>query len=366
VFCGACPRVYMSRFQVEDVLPPDRIPSVDDPEYATEYVGDADDEVIVVNLDSALARAYPVRYLHYHEIVNSEVDGTPVAVTWCPLCASAVVYDRRVTVDGEETTLDFGVSGKLANDDLVMYDRQTESHWKQSLGTAIDGPLEGIQLTVVPGPVTTWESFRETHPDGEVLAPPGGASEAASDDDDPVPIDYEEDPYESYWDGEGFGLAARRGRESREWPREDLAPKTPVLGVKHGGEAVGFARPVVTGDADGAGADDDREASDDDSDDRGVVTATVGGLSVVVFATADGMNAFADPGYEWEVTAAGFRARADRGSVLYDGVTGEPIDAGDGTAMGTDDAEPLERVPAQRLFAFTWQDDNGPDAFYGL
>ncbi|SDM42655.1 Protein of unknown function [Haloarchaeobius iranensis] len=115
---------------VRNVLPRDAIPSVDDPTYdpVAEYDGDGDDEVVVV--DGEQARAYPVRYLHYHEIVNAEAsDGSPVAVTWCPLCGSAVVYERTVATDdgADPRTLTFGVSGKLADDDLVMYDRETES-----------------------------------------------------------------------------------------------------------------------------------------------------------------------------------------------------------------------------------------------
>ncbi len=313
---------------VRQVLPRDAIPSVDDPAFVpvADYPHDGDDEVLV--LDGGRPRAVPIRYLNYHEIVNTATPdaGRPVAVTWCPLCGSAVVYERRV--DGRVLT--FGVSGKLADDDLVMYDRETESEWKQSLGEAIAGPLEGTDLTVVPAAVTTVERYRERHPDGEVMAEPGGESEAAGPGDDPEPVEYDDDPYREYFDGDGFGLGAHRGGTSREWDREDLAPKAVVLGVERGDAALGFPLERVAA----AG---------------GVATATVGGEDVVVFATDDGIHAFENPGLDFEVGDDGFAADG----TVWDGATG---DAADGRA--------LTRVPSRRLFAFAWQDDHGADAFW--
>lgn len=91
--------------------------------------------VIVLEIDGALPRAYPLRYLTWHEIVNDEVAGVPVAITFCPLCNSAPVFDRRVG----GRVLSFGVTGKLRNSDMVMYDRETESWWQQALGLGIVG-----------------------------------------------------------------------------------------------------------------------------------------------------------------------------------------------------------------------------------
>ncbi|MFB6270362.1 MAG: DUF3179 domain-containing protein [Halobacterium sp.] len=313
---------------VRQVIPRDAIPSVDDPSFGDAYDGDPDDLVVAVETADP-PRAYPVRYLNYHEIVNDVLDdGRPIAVTWCPLCGSGVVYDR--TLDGR--TLEFGVSGKLADDDLVMYDRETESEFKQSSGECISGTFEGETLTVLAGAVLSWRDFRDAHPDGVVLQAPGGESEAASSDDEPAPIEYDDAPYDDYVEGDGFGLAAHRGTGGgREWTRDDLDAKTVVLGVDHGGDAVGFPLPRV------------RDAG-------GVVQTTVGGLDVVVFATDDaGVHAYRDPGYEFE--------RRD-GDVRADGTTWTPAtgEAADGRR--------LDRVPARRLFAFAWQDDHGEDAFY--
>lgn len=309
---------------VRQVIPRDAIPSIDEPEFDATYGGSPDDEVIV--LESSPPRAYPVRILDYHEIVNDDLEGESVAVTWCPLCGSAVVYDR--VVDGR--TLTFGVSGKLADDDLVMYDRETDSEWKQSLGTCFAGELEGAQLSVRPAPMATWDAFRQRYPDGVVLQPTDDESEAASDDDDPAPIDYDERPYESYVELDGFGLDAHRGDESRAWDRDDLEPKTVVLGIECGGEALGFPLPWL------------EEAG-------GVCQATVGTVDVVVFATEGGIHAFENPGLEFTPGDSGTFVA---GGSTWDGVTGE-----------SDDGDSLVRLPARRLFAFVWQDDHGTDAF---
>ena len=309
---------------VRQVIPRDAIPSIDEPEFGTEYAGTADDEVLV--LESSPPRAYPVRILDYHEIVNDDPGDDPVAVTWCPLCGSAVVYER--VVDGR--TLTFGVSGKLVDDDLVMYDRETDSEWKQSLGTAIAGELEGERLAVRPAAMLPWGHFRERYPDGVVLQPTDAESEAASDDDEPAPIDYDERPYEAYFERDGFGVDAHRGGESRAWNRDDLEPKAVVLGLERDGEAVGFPLPWL-------------EAA------GGVRRATVGDTDVVVFATDAGLHAFEDPGLAFE--PAGSSTFAADGTT-WDGATGE---SEDGRALG--------RLPARRLFAFAWRDDHGPDAF---
>jgi hypothetical protein len=313
--------------EVRSVLPKDAIPSIDDPAFGPAYDGDPGDEVVVLEPDSGPAKAYPIRILNYHEIVNDRLGDRPVAVTWCPLCGSTVVYDRRV--DGQ--TLTFGVSGKLADDDLVMYDRETDSEWKQSRGEAISGPHEGADLDVLAAAVTTFEQFRNRHPDGVVLQPVEMASEAASDTDEPAPVDYDDAPYRDYFESDGFGLAAHRGEgEERDWGRDDLAPKAVVLGVERDGDALGF--PLERVDAAG-----------------GVVTADVGGDPVVVFAADTGIHAYDGPGFAFEATSDGF--------------------AGDGAAWNpatgeSDDGRRLDRVPARRLFAFAWQDDHGPDAFY--
>jgi hypothetical protein len=151
--------------------PKDGIPAVDHPifvpvtEIAAGSIADTE-PVIAVSLNGD-TRAYPLRILMWHEIVNDTVGGVPVSVTFCPLCNSALVFDRRL--DG--MVLDFGTTGKLRHSDMVMYDRQTESWWQQFLGEAIIGELTGKRLKMLPVRVESFANFRARGNDSKVLVP---------------------------------------------------------------------------------------------------------------------------------------------------------------------------------------------------
>ena len=150
--------------------PKDGIPALTDPAFiAAQYdlVLQGREPVITVVMRGE-ARAYPLRYLTWHEIVNDRFGELPVAVTFCPLCNSAMVFDRRV---GEQV-LEFGVSGKLRNSDMIMYDRQTFSWWQQAIGQGIVGELNGVTLTQLPSWMESWDQFKAAHPDGLVMAEP--------------------------------------------------------------------------------------------------------------------------------------------------------------------------------------------------
>jgi hypothetical protein len=149
--------------------PKDGIPSIDKPTFKTaaedrELAGN--DPVIGLEINGD-ARAYPLRILIWHEIVNDMVGGMPVTITYCPLCNSAVVFDRRVPPH----VLDFGTTGKLRHSDLVMYDRQTESWWQQFTGEAIVGALAGTELKLIPARLESFAQFKTRHPGGKVLVP---------------------------------------------------------------------------------------------------------------------------------------------------------------------------------------------------
>ncbi len=155
--------------------PKDGIPAIDAPKFIpVSDVGWLDDrepvQVIDINGD---VRAYPLQILMWHEIVNDEVGGVPVAVTFCPLCNTALVFDARLP-DGRRLT--FGVSGMLRFSDLVMYDRQTESWWQQATGEAIVGELTGTRLTFIPSSVVSWGEFKQAHSKGKVLSRDTGFS----------------------------------------------------------------------------------------------------------------------------------------------------------------------------------------------
>jgi Protein of unknown function (DUF3179) len=149
--------------------PPDGIPPLDRPRFHA--VGEVDwlaaaEPVAVVELDGR-AKAYPLQILVWHEIVNDTVAGVPVAVTYCPLCNTAVSF-RRPVVNGTATT--FGTSGKLYHSNLVMYDRATGSLWPQALGIAVTGQLTGRRLQRVATQLVAWRDFRAGFPDGQVLS----------------------------------------------------------------------------------------------------------------------------------------------------------------------------------------------------
>lgn len=154
--------------------PKDGIPSIDDPSFVDPPAADwlaPEDPVMVVEREGQV-KAYPLAILMHHEIVNDRVAGTPVAVTYCPLCNTALVFDRRV----EGRVLDFGTTGRLRHSDLVMYDRQTETWWQQASGKAIIGDLVGTTLEFLPVNTLSWERARELHPDLRVLSRDTGFS----------------------------------------------------------------------------------------------------------------------------------------------------------------------------------------------
>ena len=149
--------------------PRDGIPSIDAPQFispeaASEWLS-AQEPVIALEVNGA-ARAYPLQILIWHEIVNDVIGGVPVAVTFCPLCNSAIAFDRRYG----SHVFDFGVSGLLRNSDLIMYDRQTESLWQQFTGEGIVGEMAGALLTWLPASIVSFEDFVATYPDGVVLS----------------------------------------------------------------------------------------------------------------------------------------------------------------------------------------------------
>jgi len=166
--------------------PRDGIPPIEDPRFeAVEAAQDrlaGREPVIALEIDGD-ARAYPLSILIWHEIVNDTVGGMPVAVTYCPLCNTAIVFERRV--DGTVTT--FGTTGKLRHSDLVMYDRATESWWQQYGGRAIVGEMTGAELDAVPSRLESVADFAARHPEGRVLRPPDGSRGA-----------YGRNPYEGY------------------------------------------------------------------------------------------------------------------------------------------------------------------------
>ncbi|MFW5703698.1 MAG: DUF3179 domain-containing protein [Patescibacteria group bacterium] len=166
----------------------DCIPSIDDPRFVSAKEANRwlnpDDRVFALSYNG-VTRAYPQRILNWHEIVNDTLSNDPVAITFCPLCGTAIAFKR--VVNGTETT--FGVSGKLYNSNLVMYDRLEESYWQQADGQAIIGPAaaRNEKLERVPISTITWREWQEKHPETEVLSRETGYTR-----------DYDRYPYGTY------------------------------------------------------------------------------------------------------------------------------------------------------------------------
>ena len=155
--------------------PKDGIPAIDRPRFVSPDAAKAwlkaKEPVIALRLEGE-RRAYPLQVLMFHEIVNDDVAGHPVAVTFCPLCNASFVFDGRV--DGQ--VLRFGTTGRLRKSDLVMYDRQTESWWQQFSGTGIVGHYAGTKLKVLPSEIVAFEDFAAAYPGGKVLSRETGYS----------------------------------------------------------------------------------------------------------------------------------------------------------------------------------------------
>ena len=192
----------------------DGIPALTEPNFTS--VDEADflrpgDRVVGVEIGDE-RKAYPLRILNWHEVVNDTVGGMPIAVTYCPLTASAVVFDR--TVKGK--TLTFGVSGNLYRSNVLIYDRQSDSLWSQLLGRAVTGSFDRTELKPLPAEVTSWADWRARNPDSPVLSVATGHRR-----------DYGRDPYAEYHSSPGLMFSP--GKVDRRLPSKEL-----VVGVRNG------------------------------------------------------------------------------------------------------------------------------------
>ena len=165
----------------------DCIPSIDNPKYlpAAEATHITDDDLVITLSYKGEQRAYPSKILDHHEIVNDTIAGDPLAITWCPLCGSAVGIHRMVG----DTVTTFGVSGVLYNSDLVLYDRSSETLWDQIEAKGIVGPKTGEALRLVPVSMARWSKWRKKHPETLVLSQDTGFE-----------YDYSQDRYAEYRD----------------------------------------------------------------------------------------------------------------------------------------------------------------------
>ena len=157
--------------------PKDGIPAVDEPQFIS--IAEADEwlepqEPVIFFAHGEDARAYPLQILMWHEIVNDVVGDLPVTITFCPLCNTAIAFERTVN----RQVLDFGTTGRLHYSNLIMYDRQTETWWQQATGEAVVGELTGTRLTFLSAPILAWQDFQTAYPNGQVLSRETGFNRA--------------------------------------------------------------------------------------------------------------------------------------------------------------------------------------------
>ena len=169
--------------------PRDGIPPIDEPKFVSDADAAAwlkDDEPVIFFELHGEARAYPLQILIWHEIVDDEVAGTPVLITFCPLCNTAIAFDRRVA----GKPLHFGTTGNLRHSDLVMWSNDPgETWWQQMSGEAIVGDLVGSKLTMLPAEIVSFADFKAAFPAGQVLSRDTGHAR-----------DYGSNPYVGYDD----------------------------------------------------------------------------------------------------------------------------------------------------------------------
>ena len=198
----------------------DGIPSIDNPKFISQDEAAAwlngVEPVISLEINGE-ARAYPIQVLMWHEIANDELGGVPVSVTFCPLCYSAIAFDRRH--DGE--ILEFGVSGLLRHSDMIMFDRKTESLWQQFSGEALVGHYTGDFLTIVPSQLISFDQFREAYPDALVLSRETGHRRK-----------YGENPYAGYDDINNSPFLLREEVPGKISPMEKVVGVRTENGVK--------------------------------------------------------------------------------------------------------------------------------------
>ncbi len=308
--------------------PKDGIPAIDSPQHIS--VNEADEwlepvEPVVLVRVGDEARAYPIQILMWHEIVNDSLGWLPLLVTFCPLCNTAIAFER--TFDGQ--TFDFGTTGRLRYSNLIMYDRQSETWWQQATGEAIAGEYAGARLTFYPASIVSWADFKAAYPSGTVLSRETGHSR-----------NYGANPYLGY-DDVNQSPFLYRGQPT---PGQ-LVPMARVLTLDQGGEAVAYPYDILSS--------------------LGAVNDTVGGQRVVVFwaqGTASALDSAEIPEGRDVGAAIAYSAIVDGqpltlefvNGIFRDKETGSEWDILGRAVAGALAGKQLTELPAINHFWFSW------------
>lgn len=207
-------------FELDDALIPanqifsggpekDGIPAIDNPKFvkirAAGFMKDGDRVLgITINGES---KAYPIKILNWHEIVNDSIADVSFAITYCPLCGTGIAFDSNIS--GQ--ILNFGVSGLLYNSDVLLYDRETDSLWSQLLSKAVTGKHKGIALKPLPTIHTTWANWKQLHPSSSVLSIDTGYKRS-----------YSKDPYGGYEQSRLLYFPVTNKAPARYHPKEKV------------------------------------------------------------------------------------------------------------------------------------------------
>ena len=307
--------------------PKDGIPAIFTPKFetqaeASDWVSD-NEPVIALEIDNE-AKAYPLSILIWHEIANDNFGGIPVVVSFCPLCYSAIVYDRRVNGIAPH----FGVSGLLRHSDMIMYDNATESYWQQFTGEAIVGDMVGAILEFIPSQIISFKQFKSAYPDGIVLSKETGYERK-----------YGMNPYVGYDDIDQKPFLYRNDIDER------LPPNEKVIAIMIGDIYKAYPYSITT--------------------DEHVIMDAVGDRQIAVFHSEGAVSALDDQiiSYSKEVGSTGvFNSVIDDTTLtfkyidgyFYDNETGSKWniigDAIDGVYHG----KKLGRIKHGDYFAFAW------------
>jgi hypothetical protein len=304
---------------------PDGIPAIDQPLHLSAAEASkalVDTEQVLLATSGEHALAFPLRSLIQHEIANDILNGVPISATWCPLCNTGVVFDRRVA----GTTTTFGVSGTLFGSAMVMYDRATRSLWTQPNGRAVVGARTGAELTILASSLLPWAEVRRGFPNVQVVLSDRGELSSATN------------PYEGYDSSDSPFLF--RGRLD---PR--LPPFERVAGVSFGGQSQAWSFGFLA--------------------ERRALSAVVGGQALLVL-WAKGTSSPLDDGDVRQGREIGSSAvydprLGDRSLTLVpetsgfrDRETGTTWSLSGRALIGPLAGEQLRRLPSQDAFWFAW------------
>jgi len=315
--------------EIEVNLNRDQIPAIDRPNFVA--IADArswirDREPVISLVIGQEARAYPLQILTQHEIVNDVLADTPVVVTFCPLCYSALAFDRRV--NGEE--YHFGVSGMLRHSDLVMFDRETHSLWQQLSGEGIVGKFSGEKLKALPAQIISFEQFEKAHPFGTVLSTDTGFNRQ-----------YGRNPYPGYDDINDRPWLFKGKTDDR------LRPMEKVVAVTIGQTDKAYPHSITRK--------------------KHVIEDEIEGVSIVIFHTKRGATSALDKASISASRVIGstgvFNRVLDDGTALhfeynddrfFDRETGSEWDITGRATDGALEGRQLEPIPHGDIFSFAW------------